>query len=78
MDARDRAVNDSRRVPWLSGLVAAVAVALWPIASGVVSVIDGDVTALIPGRQLGTRLKIAVSVADATTAAWGCSWSRLR
>jgi uncharacterized membrane protein len=37
-------VNDARRFPWLSGLVAAVTVALWLIArvvAGVVSVIDG-------------------------------------
>jgi hypothetical protein len=41
---RNRAVNDSRRFPWLSGLVAAVAVALWLIArvvAGVIGVIDG-------------------------------------
>jgi hypothetical protein len=42
-------VNDSRRFPWLSGLVAAIVVALWLIAvvvDGVMSVIDGFAAAV--------------------------------
>jgi hypothetical protein len=33
-------VNDSRRFPWLSGLVAAIAVAVWLIAVVVNSVMN--------------------------------------
>jgi hypothetical protein len=42
-------VNDSRRFPWLSGLLAAIVVALWLIAvviDGVMSVISGFAAAV--------------------------------
>ena len=39
-------MNDSRRFPWLSGLIAAIVIAVWLIyeaVAGVMSLIDGAV-----------------------------------